>query len=410
MREKTSLTTNAMNTDFSYSAPFTATDDETRLRLLNMQLSYAVEKSEFYRERLLGVGKLASFEELSRLPFTCAGDIKMRGHKMVCVPASQIARIVTLQSSGTTDAPKRLYFTRGDIERTVNFFSSGMSWMCGRDDRVGVLMPCASPDGIGDQLSAALERIGAVPLRYGMVGDTAALLPHLLRDRPKVLVGLPWQIRLICLAAPELRPETVLLSADFVPDSMGALLENVWGCRVLSHYGMTETGYGCAVESPLHGGMLLRRDELFLETVSPESGAPLPPGETGELVITTLRREAMPLIRYRTGDMGKLAPGDSGRIARVLGRVGAPPGQTAADEALCRLSWLLDYRIERAEDKLWVTAAVSREMPEDGEAILEGTISKAFETDLSRIELCVTEQTPGKMSPLQPVKRAISVK
>lgn len=345
---------------------FAAESDAQRLARLNAEIARARRLGRFYSARLPEA--LGSLGELEALPFTTAEDIREHGPAMVCVPAQEVARIVTLRTSGTQGRPKRLYFTRGDLERTVTFFADGMAWMCRPGDRVGVFMPCASPDGLGDLLARGLARIGTVPLLYGMVGALSDVLPRFRSERPQVLVGLPWQIRLLALAAPEVRPRVVLLSADFVPESLYALLGERWGCETLSHYGMTETGLGGAVESFAHSGLLLRRDELYAEVIDPGSGRVLPPGETGEIVLTTLRREAMPLFRYRTGDLGRLTADGSGNIGRVLWRhengiahKSAPEFLAKLQELLCPETRLWDYSAawSEREGRLTLAAQVS---------------------------------------------------
>lgn len=127
------------------------------------------------------------------------------------------------------------------------------------------------------------------------------------------MVGIPVQV----LAMAE-HPEadrlkgvikSVLLTTDYMPRAIVKRISRAWDCQVFEHYGMTETGLGGGVDCRAHGGYHLRGADLYYEVVDPQSGAPLPPGQEGELVVTTLTRHAMPLIRYRTSDWGRLAAG-----------------------------------------------------------------------------------------------------
>ena len=99
---------------------------------------------------------------------------------------------------------------------------------------------------------------------------------------------------------------------------------------MLDHYGLTETCYGCALECPAHNGYHLRWLDVVVEIVDMDGDTVLPPGEVGEVVLTTLR-EAMPLIRYRTGDVASLLPGPCAcgsplkRLGPVLGRIARGP-------------------------------------------------------------------------------------
>ena len=355
---------NVFSPDDIRTSRFAAVPDADRLRLLNAQLAYAARRSPYYREALGGLGALNSLEALSDLPFLTSEVLRAQGRRLVCVPGSEVARIVSLSTSGSTGEAKRLYFTRGDLERTVAFFTEGMGWMTAPGDRVGVLMPCAAPDGIGDLLCRALRRLGAEPLAFGADRDLLAVGRSLREAEASVLVGFPRQIRLLALLCPDLRPRAVLLSADYVPAALPDRLRLRWGCAVTEHFGMTETGYGCAVEHPCAPGMVLRADELFAEIVEAGGGAPCRPGQPGELVLTTLRREAMPLIRYRTGDLAVMDA--EGRLTRVLGRIGVARRFYRAEDALSALPWLYDYAI----DGDGLRAFVSQEAPPDAGALL----------------------------------------
>ena len=338
---------------------------------LNDQLACAAARSQYYRESLGAFLPLPSLDALERLPFLTAELLRTQGRRLVCVSASEVSRIVSLRTSGTSGDAKRLYFTRGDLERTVAFFAEGMAWMTAPGDRVAVLMPCAAPDGIGDLLCRALRRLGAEPLAIGVRQDFEQLGRALLDARPAVLVGFPWQVRLLALLCPALRPRASLLSADYIPATLPALLRAQWGCAPLAHFGMTETGYGCAVEHPCAPGMVLRADELLAEIVDPDSGRRLPPGQPGELVLTTLRREAMPLVRYRTGDLAALD--GNGRISRVFGRIGVPAAFYALQDKLCALPWLYDYAARGGR----MLALAAPDVPPDARALLSAAAGGA---------------------------------
>jgi hypothetical protein len=103
--------------------------------------------------------------------------------------------------------------------------------------------------------------------------------------------------------------ESVLLSADYAAESLKARISKIFHCKTLNHYGSTEMGYGGALECGNFGGLHVRAPDLYFEIIDPKSGKPAPPGEEGELVLTTLTRRGMPLIRYRTGDFSRFVPG-----------------------------------------------------------------------------------------------------
>jgi phenylacetate-coenzyme A ligase PaaK-like adenylate-forming protein len=102
--------------------------------------------------------------------------------------------------------------------------------------------------------------------------------------------------------------KAILLSAEYVSDENVRIIEEIWDCKVFEHYGMTEMGLGGAMACETRIGYHPREADLIFEIIDPESGAALPDGEYGEIVFTTLTREAMPLVRYRTGDFSRFIP------------------------------------------------------------------------------------------------------
>jgi len=156
--------------------------------------------------------------------------------------------------------------------------------------------------------------------------------------------------------------KSVLLSTDYVPDSISRAIEDAWGCKVFNHYGTTEMGLGggvqCAAQSCYH----MREADLYFEIIDPETGRPLPEGEMGEVVFTTLTRKAMPLIRYRIGDLSRFVPGGCscgstlrqmdiirGRVAGRKKLAGRPLSIAELDEAIFQVDSVLNYRCELSE-------------------------------------------------------------
>ena len=301
---------------------------EKLLEKLNRQIAYARENSPFYGYL---PEKLASLEELKAIPPISAEDLAAQGNRMLCCSPNRVRRMVTMQTSGTTAAPKRLAFTEADLQRTVDFFCWGMHTLCDAGDRVGIFMPGSQPDGLCDLLSRGLRGFGAVPEVYGIITDFDAAAQFCAEKEWAVLVGIPAQLRRLALTAPGLRVRRVLLSADYISPAVKRTLERVWGCEVYEHFGMTETGLGCAVETPARQGMLCRED-IYLEV------------EQGQILLTTLEREAMPLIRYRTGDLGMMLP--NGNLGAVYGRAASQVRNiciTALDDVLYEIDTVLDY-------------------------------------------------------------------
>jgi phenylacetate-coenzyme A ligase PaaK-like adenylate-forming protein len=286
--------------------------------------------SPFYARHLahLPDGAPRDLESLRELPFLTADDLRREGQRILCVRPDEVERIVTMPTSGTTGSPKRVFFTAGDQELTVDFFHHGMSTFTRAGDRVLVLMPGERPGSVGELLARALPRLGAEVTVHGPVRDVDAALEAVITTGATVIVGIPTQVlslvhRGLQIGTAVTSVRTVLLSADRLPGGLRRAVETGWGCTVFDHYGSTEMGLGGGVECAAHAGYHLREADLLFEVVSPETGEPVGPGERGEVVFTTLTRAAMPLVRYRTGDIAAFVPGACrcGSALRLLGPV-----------------------------------------------------------------------------------------
>lgn len=296
--------------------------------------------------------------------FTTAADLIAHGHDYVRVDARDVRRIVTQQTSGSTGDVKRIYCTSGDLRRTVDFFVWGMKPFCESGDRAAVLLGNDAPDGLGQLVTQALTELGTEPALLGVPKDYVSAGAFLRALRPDLLVGLPVQLRRLALLLPELKPRSVLLSGDYVSESVKATVSRIWGSTVFTHYGLTEAGLGFAVQCPELSGHHVSAADFLVEIVDPETGENLPDGSFGEIVFTTKRREAMPLTRYRTGDISRLLPGEcpcgctGQRLDRVLGRydeLRKPVSVYALDELLLSEDSILDYTAQYDDGTLTVT-------------------------------------------------------
>lgn len=341
--------------------------DRYQLRRLRETVDYVREKSPFYRDLFAGIGadSVTDLKGFSKLPFTTAADLREQGLRMLCTSQDEIERVVTLQSSGTTGPAKRVFFTAQDLEATVDFFAHGMATLVEPGATVIIFLPGELPDSVGDLLARGLARTRVTQVVFGPVRDHAAARATIMKHHRPCLVGIP--IQLLTLARGDLAGtipkgwvESILLSTDYVPKAIERELERLWGCRVLTHYGMTETGLGGGVECEAGDGYHLREADLYTEIVDPGTGLPVAAGEEGEVVFTTLCRRGMPLVRYRTGDLARLVttPCPCGtvlkRLGRVRGRIGAEISlkgggrllMSALDEALFPIPGVLDFAAE----------------------------------------------------------------
>lgn len=354
-----------------------------QIQKLRETLLYARQNSLFYRDRLRGLeaDPVQGLGDMAQLPFTTSDDLKRQPLRFLCVSQSCIERCVTLQSSGTTGPAKRLFFTREDLELTLDFFHHGMSTLLQPGDRVMILLPGAGrPDSVADLLSRALARMDVQSLAPGP--DFEATRGAIVQQGVTCLVGAPVPVLALARSGllekcPGNRIKSVLLTADHIPDAIVDAIESAWNCKVYRHYGMTETGWGGGVECKARDGYHLREADLFVEIVDPVTGRPLPDGAHGEIVVTTLTRAGMPLIRYRTGDISRFhaLPCACGtilkRLDRITGRLndghclvsGMLLTLPALDEALFPLPDVMDFKADmsscQGKDCLTLTLSLS---------------------------------------------------
>jgi phenylacetate-CoA ligase len=335
------------------------TEDELQayqLEKIRESIALAKNNSEFYKKLYSNIisGEIKTFEDFEKVPFTCADDIRKYGKYMVTVHPDEIERIVTLQTSGTTKEPKRLYFTKEDLELTIDYFHNGMKCMTTPKDTFLILLPAKTPSSVGDLLRIGMKRMGAKVIPYGLIDDYKKVAMLIRDEKVTSLVGNPVQILILAETARnnniKIRLNTILLSTDYVPVSLSKRLNKLLGCKIFEHYGMTEMGLGGGIFCKELKGYHIRENDLYIEVID-KNGNRLPDGEYGEVVFTTLTRKGMPVIRYKTGDYGrwKKQKCPCGSPLRLLDRVshridyeGIIP-ITLLDECLFSIDFVVDY-------------------------------------------------------------------
>lgn len=343
-----------MASSIGKTLPYQIEDVERyQLTTLNKTLQHA-QNSPYYRNRL--PDSITSLDNIAMLPFTSAKTIINYGSQLLCESQDEIKRIVTLPTSGSTGNAKRIFFTRQDLEQTELFFQHGLSQIADSGDTMLILMPCEREYSVGDLIARSMQRMNVKPIRYGLPRDMPAMFKALQQADSVVAAPVP----LLALARYARQKgfrrtlKGVLVSTDSLPiaveKAIGALLE----CPVFDHYGITEAGLGGAVACRRHNGMHPRHANLLFEVIDPRSEAVLPDGQFGELVLTTLTRRGMPLIRYRTGDQARFLPEHCGctipgkLLDRVYGRINVPNTPFTlrdVDEVLFTHPAIMDYRL-----------------------------------------------------------------
>ena len=366
--------------------------EKIQLDGLKWTVGHAYKNNPFYRGRLkekgIEPGDVKSLADLTRLPFTTAYDLQ-DGYPfpLLSVPEEKVVRIHG--SSGTTGKRKILCYTQKDIDDWANMFArcyelAGLTVL----DRVQICVGYGLwTAGAGFQLGC--ERFGAMalPVGPGMLDIQLQILtdlgPSCLCSTASMALLLGEEVEKQKLRD-KLKLKRCIFGAEAHTRKMRQRFEEALG---LEHSfdvsGMTEIyGPGVGLECEAHQGIHYWADMYILEIIDPETLQPVAPGELGEMVITSLRKEASPLIRYRTRDMTRLVPGacpcgcSMPRHERIQGRsddmiifrgVNIYPGQVASvletfPELNCEyqieLSRLdgLDYMLVRVEQRPGVNA------------------------------------------------------
>lgn len=331
-----------------------------QMEQLRKQMYYAKENSAFYAKQFkdVNIEKILSYADLNQIPLMSEKDIYQYGPEMACLPLHQIPRFTTIRSSGTSGPAKQLYFTEKDLRKVSEFFTYGVQSGMYEARRVLIYLPGLAYGSIAHLITVGLQAIEIETYTFGAISDYEEAVKVYREFQADCVIGLPSQILQLAKTAPELKPGLVFITADYIPDSLVSALSQIWQCEVLSHYGSTECGLAGAVECSAHQGYHIRHQDLLFEVIDPDTTSLLPYHQWGEIVFSTLNREGMPIIRYRTGDIGSLLsePCSCGgilpRLSKIKGRWHhqIQVGSTALsiqqlDELMFSLPQVLDYQV-----------------------------------------------------------------
>ena len=315
----------------------TASRDEIaalQLERLRWTLRHAYENVAFYRRRFDEAGvrpeDCRELGDLARFPFTVKQDFRDNyPFGLLAVPREQVARVHG--SSGTTGKPTVVGYTRRDVDTWADLVARSIRASGGRPgDLVHVAYGYGLfTGGLGAHYGA--ERLGCtvVPVSGGMTERQVQLIADF---RPDIIMVTPsYMLALIDEMARQgldLRASSLkvgIFGAEPWTEDMRREMEQRLDMHAVDIYGLSEVmGPGVANECvETKDGLHIWEDHFYPEVVDPETGAVLPDGERGELVFTSLTKEALPVIRYRTRDLTRLLPGTARsmrRMEKVTGR------------------------------------------------------------------------------------------
>jgi phenylacetate-CoA ligase len=291
---------------------------EFQLEGLKWTVRHAYQGSEFYRMKFDEVEvkpqDISSLDDLSKLPFTVADDLR-EGYPfpLRSVPFDRIVRIHA--SSGTTGKRKVLCYTQKDLDDWEDMFARCYEMAAlDQEDRVQIAVGYGVwTAGIGFQLGC--ERFGALVIPVG--SGNLDMQCQFLEDLQTTVLCCTASMGLLMAEEIERRGlrdrinlKKIIYGSERSSDAMRARIKQLSGVEDMFDIpGLTELyGPGTGLECPKHEGIHYWADYYMLEILHPKTLEPVPDGETGEMVITTLRKEAAPLIRYRTRDLTRSLP------------------------------------------------------------------------------------------------------
>jgi phenylacetate-CoA ligase len=294
---------------------------ELQFERLRATVARVLERQPLGARRLAGGGiggadDVHSLADLEQIPFMLKADLRETyPFGLLAVAREELVRVHA--SSGTHGKPTVVAYTRSDLDTWTELMARCMT-MAGV--RPGMTIHNANGYGLftgGLGFHQGGERIGAtvVPVSGGRTARQAMLLrdlgAHVLVSTPSYALVIAQALRADGIDPRDLPLELGLLGGEPWGEGLRAEIEReLPGLRAVSFYGLSEMcGPGVAAECPARSGLHVQEDHFLVEVVNPEDGLPAAPGAEGELVFTTLTKEALPLIRYRTGDIGSLSEG-----------------------------------------------------------------------------------------------------
>ena len=311
--------------------------EELQLKRLKQTIRQAYKNIPFYKESLsklhVAPKDITSLKDIQKLPFTTREDLREHyPFGMLAVPKEQVVRLHT--SSGTTGKPKAIFFSKKDVDRAAELIARCLI-MTGikKDDVLQNMMTYGLFTG-ALVMHYGAEKVGVLVIPAGP-GNTKRQIALMQDFKTTTLHVTPsYALYLASVIHNEgLDPKKDLflrrayMGSEPYSEETRIKIETSLGIDVYNSYGLSEmNGPGVAFECMEKNGMHLWEDNFIMEIIDPDTGEKLPDGEKGELVLTTLYREAMPILRYRTRDIVMIIPGrckcgrTHRRISRIIGR------------------------------------------------------------------------------------------
>ena len=326
-----------MNTTLPLEPIETASRDELaalQLERLKWSLTHAYENSPVYRRKFDEAGvhprEVKTLADLSRFPFTTKKDLRDNyPFGMFAVPQEQVSRIHA--SSGTTGKPTVVGYTARDIDTWANVVARSIRAAgARRGDKVHVSYGYGLfTGGLGAHYGAERAGLTVIPFGGGQTEKQVQLIqdfrPDIIMVTPSYMLSIADEFERQGIDPASCSLRIGIFGAEPWTNDMREAIEKRMGIDAVDIYGLSEVmGPGVASECvETKDGPTIWEDHFYPEIIDPETGEVLPDGELGELVFTSLTKEALPIIRYRTRDLTRLMPGSVTalrRMAKITGR------------------------------------------------------------------------------------------
>jgi len=292
---------------------------ELQLTRLKNTIEKVAAKSPFYRSIFkkegINAGDIKSLEDIRKLPFTTREDLREHFPFGFCtLPISRIVRVHT--STGTTGKPKAIFFSKKDINEAAKLIARCMRMTGARPGDIFQNMMSYGLFTGGLIFHYGAEKLGVLVIPAS-AGNTEKQI-ELMRDFKTTIIHITPSYALYLADVldekrvdpkKDLNLRIIYTGAEPFSEKMREKIEGIYGADAFNSYGLSEmNGPGVGFECQKKDGMHIWEDNFILEVIDPATGEPLPPGKEGELVLTSINREAMPIIRYRTGDITLIYP------------------------------------------------------------------------------------------------------
>ena len=311
--------------------------EDLQLERLQQKVRYVYERVPFYRARFQEVGvtpqDIRSLDDVTRLPFTSKDDVRNNyPYGLMAVSLSEVVRVHA--SSGTTGRPIVAPYNASDINIWSNLMARSLA--AAGVESTDVMQNAYGyglfTGGLGFHYGGERLGVTVIPASIGNTKRQVMLIEDL---GTTVLACTPSYTFVLADAAQEMGVDLTstglrlaVCGAEPWTEGMRAEIEARAGLAAIDFYGLTELiGPGVSCECQYQNGLHIWEDHFLAEIVDPETGQPLPCGRPGELVLTTLTKEAMPMIRFRTHDLVTLYP-EACRCGRTMVRMSKVRGRT----------------------------------------------------------------------------------